>query len=77
MLPKMLKKLQTCSRRAFCHILNSIKYVLSLAVNDVKKYLSLSFEICMAFGITLAVFSLVIAVISFVGMVTCNSEKNS
>ena len=50
------------SRRAFCHSLNSIMCVLSLAANEVKNSFSLPVQIWTALGITRAVFSLVMAV---------------
>ena len=62
---------------AFCHTRNNMRYVLSLAPNDVKKYLSVAVQICMALGITLAVRSLVIAFISEHLMVNCNTAKNT
>jgi len=51
--------------RAFCQTRNSITYVLSLAPNDVRKNLSVTVHIRIAFGMTSAVFSLVIDVTSF------------
>jgi hypothetical protein len=48
-----------------------MRYVLSLAPKDVKKNLSLLVVICIALGITLAVFSLVTAVISLAVIVSC------
>lgn len=50
--------------RAFCQILNNIIKVLFLEQKDVRKYLSVPVEINIAFGITRAVFSLVIDVTS-------------
>ena len=52
-----------------------MRYVLSLAPNDVKKYLSVAVQICMALGITRAVRSLVIALISEHLMVNYNRAK--
>ncbi len=51
-----------------------MRNVLSLAPNEVKKYFSFSVQICTAFGMTLAVFSLEMAVISRHCNVSCNKQ---
>lgn len=47
---------------------------MSLAPNDVKKYFSVVVVIWIAFGMTRAVFSFVMAVMSLHGMVSCEKE---
>jgi len=56
--------MHTSPIRAFCQTRNNITYVLSLAPNDVRKNLSVTVHIRIAFGMTSAVFSLVIDVTS-------------
>ena len=61
---KMAAPQLTWSISAFCHTRNNMRNVLSRAPNDVKKNFSWLVVIAIALGMTRAVFSLVIAVIS-------------